>query len=420
MDRHALEQPASSFIDRRTFIRGIGVALVLPWLETTASAEAIHPGRMINVTHKFGMYAPSFHPKANGPDFEITDGLKPLERHRSEISVFKNLGLSVSGGHAAAPCILSDMTRSEAASHPDGGITVDARAAEHYATATRYPILNLWGNPDNDQHTSFARSGAKIPYVASPIDLFNLLFSEESQEGKNRKRAELEGNRSVLDAVNENAKLFSKRLSSRDNSRLDEYFTSVREAEKKLQTYKDWLSVPKPTASPALREEIAAAKRESQTKTYDAFMELIPLILQTDSSRIVTIDVFTNPNWDLPGITDNYHSLTHHGQLPEKIKQLKAIDSYHLSGVATLINKIKDLGMLESTQILYSSGMSDGNSHSNQNLPIILAGGGFKHGQVIDVQGKQPLSNLYNTMLQKLGVETEYFNKSTGRMSGLV
>ena len=408
-----------AFIDRRTFIKGIGVAIALPWLETTARAEPSHPKRMIHVTHKFGMYAPSFHPETNGPDYAITDGLRPLERHRRELSVFKNLGLSVSGGHAAAPCILSDMPRSEAASHPDGGITVDARAAEHYATATRYPMLNLWGNPDNDQHTSFARSGAKIPYITSPIELFNLLFAEESDADKDRRRNELAGNRSVLDTVNESAKRFSKRLSSQDNSRLDEYFTSVREAEKKLQTYKDWISVPKPTASPALRDEIAAAKKESQTKTYDAFMELIPLILQTDSSRIVTIDVFTNPNWDIPGITDNYHSLTHHGQLPEKIRQLKSIDSYHLSGFATLIDKMKALGMLDSTQILYSSGMSDGNSHSNQNLPLILAGGGFRHGQAIDIEGKQPISNLFNSMLQKLGVETATFNKSTGTLLGL-
>jgi hypothetical protein len=164
---------------------------------------------------------------------------------------------------------------------------------------------------------------------------------------------------------------------------------------------------------------IESVKKSSQTMIYDAFMDLIPLILQTDSSRIVSIDVFTNPNWDLPGITDNYHSLTHHGQLPEKVAQLRAIDDFHLSRLARLIDRIVALGMLDSTQILYSSGMSDGNSHSNQNLPIILAGGGFTHGTMIDIQGKQPLSNLYLSMLQKLGVETASFNKSMGPLRGL-
>lgn len=414
-----------SFIDRRTFIKGLGVSLALPWLESLAGAEPgkalpENPRRMINVTHKFGMYAPTFHPEKEGANYEMTDGLRPLERHRKDMTVFKNLGLSVLGGHAAAPCVLSDMKRTEAISHPDGGITVDARAAELYATATRFPLLNLWGNPDNDQHSSFTRSGAKVPYISSPLDLFHILFTEQTDEEKAARARDLSANRSILDTVTESAKRFSNTVSKRDVHRLDDYFTSVREAEKKLQTYKDWLSIPKPVAPPELAERITAVKKESQTKTYDAFMELIPLILQTDSSRIVTIDVFTNPNWDLPGVTDNYHSLTHHGQLPDKVRQLKAIDDFHLSRFATLIDRIKSLGMFETTQLLYSSGMSDGNGHSNQNLPIILAGGGFTHGSMIDVQDKQPLSNLFLSMLQKLGVETTTFNKSTGTMRGLV
>jgi len=414
----------TSFRDRRTLLKGIGVALALPWLESLAGSEPgdnlpIQHRRMIHVTHKFGMYAPSFHPATAGVGWEMTDGLRTLERHRLRMTVFKNLGLSVTGGHAAAPCILSDMKRSEAASHPDGGITVDARAAELYATTTRFPMLNLWGNPDNDQHTSFARSGAKIPYVTTPMELFNLLFTEQTAEGKAARARELAGNRSVLDAVNESAKRMMVTVSPRDQHRLDDYFTSVRDAERKLQTYKDWLTIPKPEAVPEVAARIESVKKSSQTMIYDAFMDLIPLILQTDSSRIVSIDVFTNPNWDLPGITDHYHSLTHHGQLPEKVAQLRAIDDFHLSRLARLIDRIVALGMLDSTQILYSSGMSDGNSHSNQNLPIILAGGGFTHGTMIDIQGKQPLSNLYLSMLQKLGVETASFNKSMGPLRGL-
>ncbi len=197
---------SSRFIDRRTFIKGVGVAMALPWLESVArAAEPARPGRMIILTQKFGMYAPSFHPDTEGTDYEITEGLKPLERHRNRITVFKNLGLAVSGGHAAAPCILSDMKRTDASSHPDGGLTIDARAAELYATATRFPMLNLWGNPDNDQHTSFSRNGAKIPYVASPIELFRLLFADLSAEEKGKRQVELLGDHSVLDTVNESA-----------------------------------------------------------------------------------------------------------------------------------------------------------------------------------------------------------------------
>lgn len=420
-----MKKPTSTFLDRRTFIKGLGVTFALPWLESLSGAEPgkavpANPRRMINVTHKFGMYAPTFHPEKEGVDYEMTDGLRPLERHRKHMTVFKNLGLSVQGGHAAAPCVLSDMKRTEAISHPDGGITVDARAAEIYATATRFPLLNLWGNPDNDQHGSFTRSGAKVPYITSPVELFHLLFTEQSNDEKSTRARDLSANRSVLDTIAESAKRFSTTVSKRDVHRLDDYFTAVREAEKKLQTYKDWLAIPKPTAPVGLAKRITDVKKESQTKTYDAFMDLIPLVLETDSSRIVTIDVFTNPNWDLPGISDNYHSLTHHGQLPDKVRQLKSIDDFHLSRFATLIDRITGLGMLETTQLLYSSGMSDGNGHSNQNLPIILAGGGFTHGSMIDVRGKQPLSNLFLSMLQKHGVETAAFNKSTGTMRGLV
>jgi hypothetical protein len=414
----------TGFLDRRTLLKGMGAVIALPWLESLHAADPAtggpaHPRCMINLTHKFGMYAPTFHPLQEGADYEMTDGLRPLERHRRDLTIFKNLGLSVTGGHAAAPCILSDMKRTEANAHPDGGITVDARAAELHATATRFPLLNLWGNPDNDQHTSFARSGAKIPYVGSPQELFSLLFVGQTGQEKTARGLELEGNRSVLDTVRESARRMVMTVSTRDRHRLDDYFTAVREAEKKVQTYQDWLSIPKPGAPAGLAERMAAVRKERQTETYDAFIELIPLILETDSSRIITIDVFTNPNWNLPGISDNYHSLTHHGQLPDKVRQLRLIDDFHLSRFAMLIDRVKALGMLDSTQLLYSSGMSDGNGHSNQNLPIILAGGGFRHGTMIDVRGRQPLSNLYLSMLQRHGVETTAFNKSTGTMRGL-
>lgn len=413
----------TNICDRRTFLKGAGIALALPLLNSLPAAEppAAKPvSRLVIHTHQFGMYAPGFHPVGHGRDWPMTDGLRPLAGVRDHITVFSHLHLGFTGGHDAAPAILCDRKRSEAAHAPDGGMSVDARAAEAVADHTRYPMLALWGDPDHDKHTSFTRSGTYVPPLRRPLDLFRTLFRQENAGERADLEQRLADEHSVLDAVRTSARQMEAQLSREDRPRLERYLTAVRDQERRLQRSQRWLSIERAAAPAGLEQRLIARSPDSQLQTYDDFCELIPLVLQTDVSRVVTLDVRTSPNWDLPGVSDNYHSLTHHGQLPDKVRQLRLIDQAHLSRYAAMIERLKSLDLLDSTQVLFCSGLSDGNSHSNRDLPVILAGGGYRHGQAIDVGGRQPLGNLFVSILQRFGVEIERFATGTSTLTGLV
>jgi hypothetical protein len=174
-------------------------------------------------------------------------------------------------------------------------------------------------------------------------------------------------------------------------------------------------------------KQVGDGSRDDKTGSnqVEIWLDLMFLALQTDSTRVLTMSI-ENCSWGLDGVTDSYHSLSHHGQRADQLSQLKIVEEYLMQNIARFMGRLKTTkqpdgsSLLDSTQILFGSGLGSGSRHTNQNLPLILAGGGWKHGQHLDGQRGQPLCNLYLSMLQRMGAEQDYFNRSNSTLTGLV
>jgi hypothetical protein len=310
----------------------------------------------------------------------------------------------------------------ERAKYPDGNVTVDQRAAELIGHNTRYPSLVFWKDGMN-----FTRTGVRVPAIAKPSDAFKLMFIDDTDEQKKFNRASVESSGSILDAVLEDARNLKRDLGEDDRRKLEEYFTSIRETEKKLGLAEGWIDRPKPRVEDPDMKKVGDGTRDEKIgdNLVEVWLDLMFLALQTDSTRVVSMAV-ENGNWGLDGVTDSYHTLSHHGQREEALSQLAIIESHLMTNLARFIERLKSTkqpggeSLLDTTQVLFGSGLGSGSRHSNTNLPLILAGGGWKHGQHIDAQRGQPLCNLYLSMLQRMGAEQDYFNRSLNTLTGLL
>ena len=414
-------------LDRRRFLRGTGVCLALPFMESLLprSSRAIEKvsqaKRMAVVTVPFGMVVDKFHPTEAGADYQLTPTLEPLRELKNDFTVFSNFDHDVRGGHAANHALLSGVKSTERAAYPDGNLTVDQRAAELVGHNTRFPSLVFWRTG-----MSYTRTGVRVPAIEKPSDAFRLLFVNETEEQKKFNRASVKSSGSILDVIREDARRLKPALGAADQQKLEEYFTSIRETERKLELAKDWIDRPKPAVKDSKMKKVGDGSRDNQTggNQIEIWLDLMFLALQTDSTRVLTMSV-KNGNWGLDDVTDSYHTLSHHGQREDKLSQLKIIEEHLMQNFARFISRLKSTrqpdgsSLLDSTQILFGSGLGSGSRHSNTNLPIILAGGGWKHGQHLDGQRAQPLCNLYLSMLQRMGAEQAYFNRGNSTLTGL-
>lgn len=409
---HHLHRP----ISRRTLLRGTGITLALPFLESMlrAGQTATVPRRMVAIETNMGIMPQFFFPEKSGRDYALPPYLQKLAQHREKMTVFSGVSLpGVTGGHAAEKCFLTGTP------HPDRGgfrnwVSLDQLAAEHVGVATRHPSLSLAMVSDGSPTLSYTRSGAPIPAEKSPSKLFQKLFVQGKANEVEANVEALRQGRSMLDFVGGQSKRLNQTLTHADKQRMDEYFTSVRELEKRLHAAEEWEYKPKPMIKTAAPADIDDA-REFVAKTKLMF-EVMKLALETDSTRIITLFVDT-------GVI---HNITHHGNRPEAVAELRAKEEAQfsaLNGFLTALDGTKEDGetLLDRTQVLYGTPMGSANSHSNVNLPVLLAGGGFKHGQhlAFDTQNNYPLSNLYLSMLHRLGIETDEFSTAKGTMKGL-
>ena len=412
---------------RRRVLKGLGVSLTLPLLESTmtargqAAAEQSMTQRLAIVSVPFGMVVDNFHPEQSGTDYELPKTLQPMKALRDEFTVFSNLDHDVRGGHAANHTLLSGVKSTERAGYPDGNITIDQRAAELVGHNTRFPSLVFWGDG-----MSYTRTGVRVPAVTKPSDAFQLMFVNDSEQQKRFNRSSLNSSESILDAVLEDAHSLNRELGKTDRRKLEEYFSSIRETEKKLQLAESWIDKPKPDVKHPSAKQIASGANDSKlgSTNIEVWLDLMFLAFQTDSTRVVSMAV-KNGNWGLDGVTDSYHTLSHHGQREEPLRQLAILEEHLMTHLGRFIERLKSTtqhdgrSMLENTQVLFGSGLGSGSRHTNQNLPLILAGGGWKHGQHIDAERKQPLCNLYLSMLQEMGAEQDYFNRSLSTLTEL-
>ena len=422
---------AASPISRRAFLRGTGVSLALPfldamWPQRLLAAQSAAPKRLVAVCTSLGIYGPALFPKQTGRDYESTPYLDLIQEHRNDVTVFSGLShpeQSGADGHS------SEMTWLTSARHPGLGgfrnsISLDQFVAEKNGVETRYPSLILG---TNNVSQSYTRSGVMIPAETKPSTVFARLFIDGTPDEVQRQMKKLHEGRSIMDAVGDEAKRFGSRVGAADRDKLDEYFTSVREMEQRLAKAEDWVQKPKPKIDATKPQDI-----ESQADIIgrlQLLFELVPLALQTDSTRLVTILVQGRGDVPpVPGVTIDHHNLSHHGQDPEKIRQLELVEMAEMGAFAKLLGALKQkteggAPLLDNTMVLLGSNLGNANSHDWTNLPILLAGGGFKHGQhlAFDTKNNVPLCNLFVQMLQRMGQDTSTFGSSTATsVPGLV
>jgi hypothetical protein len=413
-------------VDRRTFLRGAGVALALPWLESLAPAQTGEiPRRMIAIETNQGILPQEFFPKETGKDYALTPYLEILKEFRDEFTVFSGVSHpQVDGFHQAEKSFLT------AAPHPGSAafrntISLDQVAAESIGDRTRFASLPLIISTERGRGLSYTRSGVLIPPEYSPAKLYERLFVQGTPQEIERLIEELRLGRSLLDTVGDRAGELSGRLPARDRDRLDQYTTSIRELEERLKKAEAWERRPKPkvkTPKPAENQDGPDIGGRSRMM-YD----MVRLAIETDSTRLITIFIATEGIVArIPGVTHETHSLTHHGGRPETIAELRKIEEVQFQALAGLLkglHETKEGGatLLDRTMVLYGTCMGNASSHANNNLPMLLAGGGFKHGQHLAFSREKnyPLPNLFVSMLQRLGIEVDKFASSTGTMRGL-
>ena len=413
------------------FLRASGVSLSLPLLEAMRPAMGAEspagkvdetPRRMVAICTNLGVLERHFVPKKVGADYELTPYLKPLSDVRDQITVVTGSSHpDVTGGHSAEAAFLTAAPHPGAASFRNT-ISLDQYAAERIGMRTRFSSLSLVVAQNGNQSLSFTSDGVMLPAERSPAQVFRTLFVEGDKAAVERQVEQLRVGRSILDTVGERAKSLQKSLGTADRDRIEQYFTSVREVERRLQTAQEWEKKPKPKVdSPPPRDG------EHLLERLGAMYDLIRLALTTDSTRIITLMVRTDGfGAQVPGVSDESHNLSHHVGRPDKLDQLR---NFELAQFVELAKLLKGLGaakeggasLLDRTSVLYGSNLGNGNNHDNKNLPILLAGGGFKHGQhlAFDKDNNYPLPNLFVSMLQRLGIESDKFAGATGTMRGL-
>lgn len=402
-------------IDRRKFLQGMGVTLALPWLESSMMAAPTRIKRLVCFGNHLGFYPEAFFPKNSGADFIISPTLKHIEKHRKDFTVFSNLDDGTNGGHAGVHAFLSGGIRKElAAGFPEKNITIDQVAAEHVGSATRFPSITA--GIDSGTNMVWKRSGVSVPPINNPAQLFRALFVDQNNASRVMQRKVLLHRSSVLDALRESAKTLNRKLDASDRDKLDQYLTSVREVERRLQMSREWLDKPKPK-SPI--KTIGQAQRQ-HIEEMPLLCDLLALALQTDSTRVATFEVpisFRTSELNVGG----YHSLSHHSKSEDRLGQLQKVEKYWMEQFGFFLNRLKEKKVFNDTLVVLGSGMSDGSRHSNRDLPVLLAGGGIKHeGHLIcpaEVSKRIPLSNLLLSTLQWFGCDRERFGKSTGAFS---
>ena len=399
-------------IDRRKFLQGMGVTLALPWLESSMMAAPARIKRLACFGNHLGFYPEAFFPKNSGADFIISPTLKHIEKHRKDFTVFSNLDDGTNGGHAGVHAFLSGGIRKEmAAGFPEKNISIDQVAAEHVGSATRFPSITA--GIDSGTNMVWKRSGVSVPPINNPAQLFRALFVDQDNASRVMQRKVLLHRSSVLDALRESAKTLNGKLDASDRDKLDQYLTSVREVERRLQMSREWLDKPKPK-SPI--KTIGQAERQ-HIEEMPLLCDLLALALQTDSTRVTTFEVpisFRTSELNVGG----YHSLSHHSKSEDRLGQLQKVEKYWMEQFGFFLNRLKEKKVFNDTLVVLGSGMSDGSRHSNRDLPVLLAGGGIKHeGHLIcPAEGSKriPLSNLLLSTLQWFGCDRERFGKSTG------
>ncbi|WP_166442801.1 DUF1552 domain-containing protein [Phragmitibacter flavus] len=412
--------PPLALSTRRHFLRGVGISLGLPWLESMggilhAADVDKEPRRLLLICLPLGIYRDAILPKQTGPGYQPTEYLSTLADFRDQFTVISGLDHpGVSGGHAAQPRIFTGQPSTERNRR-----SLDQHVAATLGQHTRFDTLTLSAGAND---FSWTDSGSMVPAEKSVADAYAKLFAEAGGTNQAKVLREIARGKSILDFVLDEAHDLQPRLSKRDQEKLEEYFESVRATEKRLVKSEEWMHTPKPKVAgkapePFAPDELVTNMRNVCDLTYLAF--------KTDSTRVITFGYFRQDTVAVPGVNVGYHNLSHHGQDEGNIAQLKRVERAFFDELKALLSNLKNAkegnsNLLDRTTILITSNLGNGSSHSNKDLPVILAGGRYQHGQHLAIQpGTVPLSNLYLSVLHQLGLNDKTFGTSTGTLTGL-
>lgn len=411
---------------RRNFLRASGIAVALPLFESAGRCDAARPDssrrRLIAINNGLGLHGPNTVPTEAGTSYTLSPYLQELDSFRDQLTFISGCSHpGVGGGHQSGKSFLT------AARHPNSAgfqnsISIDQLAAEQLGTQTRFGSLAL---STSGPGLSWSRSGVEIPAEVRPSRIYEKLFLEGKPSEKARQIQRLQDGRSVLDLVTERTASMAQKLSGRDRDKMDQYMTAVREAERRLVKAEAWQQRPKPEvdAGPPRDETDRTKMLECLGLMYD----MMHLALQSDSTRFITLyHTGMNAVPKIPGVDTDYHMLSHHGKDPAKIDQLTTVESGLFRVLGKFLQQLRDAqeegqSLLDQTMVLFGSNLGNASSHDTRNMPILLAGGGFQHGQhlAFDQTNNYALPKLYVSMLQRLGLEIDSFAETTGTMTGL-
>jgi hypothetical protein len=421
-------------LSRRTFLRGTGVALGLPWLEAmvpalaTAAEKAAAskaPRRFIAMHYGLGFHGPFLFPKKTGGDFEITPYLEPLKEFRNDFTVLSGVSHPEQRG---ANGHTSEMTWLTGAKHPGlpgfkNSISLDQYLAERVGGHTRFPFLSL--SATGSDGLSWTANGVNLPAETSVAKVFARLFVNGTPAEVKKQVAELKRGRSILDTVRGEARKLDGRLGARDREKLDQYLTAVRDLENRIQGSEQWATKPKPSVD--MKPPTDVPDRNDIIAKTRLMHDLIKLALQTDSTRIITYKAGgLNTVPKIEGVNSGWHELSHHGQDPEKIAELKTIELAEFREIGRFLGLLKGVkegsaSLLDNTSVLIGSNLGNASSHDATNLPLLLAGGGFKHGRhmAFDSKNNAHFASLFVNLARGMGVQTERFSYAAGPLKGL-
>ncbi len=446
-------------LPRRSFLRGLGVTMALPFLESmipsvvkAAAASAIGgaPRRLVFMYLPNGMDMENWTPSGAGDKFELPSTLQPLTPIRQQVSVLSGLAHvnaralgDGAGDHARAnACFLTGVhVRKTSGADIQAGISADQVAALQVGKNTRLPSLELSCEPTTRQagscdsgyacayqhNISWRNENTPMPPIGDPRLVFDRLFTTSDEDPDLMAgRALRESCRSsILDVVREDAKAFQKRLGATDRRKMDEYLTGLRETEVAIQQQAKFKAENAAKPRPAMEkpEGIPGDMTEHIRIMYD----LLALALQTDSTRIASMMVLhegSNRPYPFIGVTDGHHDLSHHGNSAEKKEKIAKINRFHIEQVAYLLTKLQSMKegfgtVLDNSMIVIGSGIADGNAHAHHDLPVLLCGGGggtLKPGRHVRYEKETPMTNLYLSLLDRIGVKADRLGDSSGKL----
>ena len=434
-------------LPRRLFLKSGGIALGLPLLDSMLSsksfgdAQAAPPRRMVCIGVPFGFDPAAFVPVATGRDYVLPSHLTHLGDYRNDFTVLSGLSHpnTGGGGHKAEAVMLTGAPYPDYSHNLKNTISVDQAFAARFRGETRYESFVL---SNQGQSLSVTANGVSIPALDRPSEVFKKLFLAATPAEMKAELHRIDEGRSMLDFVGDRAKNLNRQISTADRQRVEEYFESVRDVERQLKMAREWVNRPKP---PAIGGEPGDISDNQQQKAkFQLMIDMIHLALVTDSTRAISLMTF-----------GMHHDLSHHGKEPKKLAACRQVEVELIQAFGGLLAKLKSAKeggstLLDSTMVLMTSNLRDGNTHWTYNLPTILAGGGFQHGQHLAFnrpfleevnqeltatphskfnpekkiplmgQDQQPLCNLYTSMLRKGGVAIDRFSTAAGSLEGLV